>query len=139
MDAVYNLPIHRIASLSDLTPSSFEVIDSKIEGRIVNLLLEYRSQKAPEIKALLDENNHKLYLVGGKIDEPVETVCNGMVCVTLAKANQAWVSVDLSTVNKAGELDIMKIEPAVFVKDPSSDSYIKIQEAHAAVLLSVTN
>ena len=133
---IYNIEIQKVHSIEDLPSTQFSVIEHKINGAALEILIQYRSQGNPEVQAFWNEKNDNLYLVGGKIDSSTETEHVGRF--TLAKTNQAWISIDLFQLGKKGELNIFKMMPATFMRGENPQHRpVKLSNAHDAVLMKV--
>ncbi len=135
----YPISIQTCFSYDEMPSTAFKVLDFKVQKAHLDLLIEYRSQGDPQVQALWDQLSDKFYLVGGAIDQPVQREIEGGTMFILAKVNQAWVSVDLSSLNKTGDLTIFKRNPAVYLFDESPAHHsIKIKDAASAPLLNIT-
>ena len=136
----YELDVTLMEKKSEIPATSFRLLDHKVNGAVLELLVEYSSQGFPDIQALLDEKTGRLFLVGGKSDAPVEQKTTRGTQLVFAKSNQARISIDLATLaktlGKKGWLEIFKRNPAIFAKEPPQDP-IKVCDASDEVLMKI--
>lgn len=135
----YTVAIQKINSannaVDEIPPTNFSVVDHKINGSALEILIQYKSQGNPGVLAFWDEKNDKFYVVGGKTDAPVERKIAGFgfSSFTLAKTNQAWISIDLSQLGKKGEVNIWERTCAKF----NLDTYEKTEDPSDNILMKV--
>jgi hypothetical protein len=134
--SVYKLDIQEAAS--EAIPASwFSVLDYRIFRTVLDLLIEYHSTGCPEIQVLKDIESGKLFLAGGKIDHPTLSETPQGSYLTLAKSNQAHLSIDLSTLGKMEELHIYKkMAPTYFKGETLPHAPIKVLDASDELLLA---
>lgn len=103
---LYEIAINELGST--LPSSNFTIKNYNTNHpKIVEFLIEHQASGDPEIQALWDKSNHKLYLVGGKSD-PVAQVDAGEMGITFTcpKHHLAWIRLDLSPLATNRAIDI---------------------------------
>ena len=137
LNKTYEVKIEELPVNQEIPITLFRVLETKINGAALEVFIEYYSQGNLEVRALLGAN--KLYLVGGKIDEPKESGNPDFgIQYTLAKVNRAWLSIDLAPFKKIENLQILKRKPETFARGEGiGDSDLKITDAEDVVLLKV--
>ena len=99
---------------------------------MLELLIGYQSQENPEVQLLQDEQNGKLYLVGGKTDKPIQA---GPHSCSFAKLNLAKIFIDLSPFEEMAEINIYEEIPEMYA---GGGNNIKVcKEASEVVLITV--
>ena len=69
------------------------------------------------------------------MDAPVVNRTTGSVNGVVSNA---WISVDLSSLKKTGELNIFKMMPATFMRgEDSTHNPEKLSDAHESVLMTI--
>jgi hypothetical protein len=131
----FQVAIQKINPEDKIPLANFAILDIKMNGKVLELLIKYNSQKNPEVQLLQDEQNGKLYLTGGIIDKPVETTPG---CITLAKSNLAKIFIDLSLLEEKAEIDIFEKTPKILAREGNS-SAIVVREASEDVLIKIIN
>lgn len=127
---IFQVKIQKINELDEIPPAHFGIVEIKMNEKTLELLIEYHSQENPEVQLLQDERSGKLYLIGGKTDEPVVTKTG---VVILAKPNLAKIFIDLSPLEKMTKIDIFERSPQAF-----SDNVI-VREASDELLITILN
>lgn len=96
-------------------PANFRILKHQVNGTILKVLIEFRSQANSKIKALWDERKSKLYLTSSKNNpETTERRTNYGIGLIKAKVNQAWIKLDLSALIPKKDVCIYKREPKMF-------------------------
>jgi hypothetical protein len=109
-------------------------VNYTVNNGMMEVLIECHTSSNPEVQALWDEKNHKLYLVGGhKCDpRPEPTDPNGISAIS---ASYAWIRIDLNQLSHKGEIPIYV---RVGVKWAGPDKTI-LEEKRDELLITINN
>ncbi len=122
-----------IEELKDpLTSPHFCIENYHVNQGIIEFLVDYTSTGNPEIQALWDEKNKRIYLAGGRSDPAIKI---GLSSYRFADHHKAWIRLDLNTLPEKGEIPIYIKEPAIC----AGPHYTKISEAKETFLIQVSN
>jgi len=127
----FQVKIQKINEMDKIPCADFGILDIKMNGKMLELLIKYNSQKNPEVQLLQDEQSGKLYLIGGK----GEAIRTGPGIFTLAKPNLAKIFIDLSPFEERAKIDIFEKIPSICVRGGSK----VVQEASEDLLITILN
>jgi hypothetical protein len=101
-----HVSIQKIEPSYNVPVSCAPILDLKIRGLTMQLLIETSTQIDPPMQALWDEKNDKFYLVGEK-----STTREQGTMFWFPKSRKVWVTIKLSPLGKRRELPIFVMRP----------------------------
>jgi hypothetical protein len=107
-----NVSIQKIEPSYKVPVNQAKILDLKIRGLTMQLLIETRTQIDPPMQALWDEKNDKFYLVG-KISGPVWTGKS----FRFPQSRKVWINIKLSPLGKRREIPIFVMKGSQLYDD----------------------
>lgn len=104
----YQVPIQTIHSFNcaqlEGKTTRFTLLKYEVTGRVLEILIDHKSKRNPEVEAFWDQRSAKLYLTGGKCDS-LQQEFDGSYIVPSSRAK---ITIDLSSVWNKNVMHIYK-------------------------------
>lgn len=118
----------------NLTTTGFHIENYTVNDGVVEFLIECLTSSNPEVQALWDETNHKLYLVGGHKHDP-RPKSNDPNVIHCIPSSYAWIRLDLNELPYKGEIPIYVRLPALH----AGHKFTKLRDEEDALLITINN